>query len=68
MNEAPAIREGSVFPYDKDDITVEPFEIPAHWPVRTVRDAGAAVKIARNPDSGVVYVIEAAGIEPTGQS
>jgi len=60
----PHLGSGRVFPIDEDDISVEPFEIPSHWPQIAGIDFGwdhpsAGVRMAWDRDSDVLYVIAA---------
>lgn len=57
----PALGEGHVFPVPEEDIKVEPFPIPRHWPQITGIDFGwdhptAAINCAWDRDSDVFYV------------
>lgn len=57
----PLLGSGRVFPLGQEDITVEPFQIPGHWPRIGGLDFGwshpsAAVMLAWDKDSDVVYV------------
>lgn len=57
----PTLGSGLIFPVSEDDITVEPFAIPAHWPQIIGIDFGydhpfGAAKIAWDRDADVVYV------------
>lgn len=57
----PTMGSGLIFPVPEDDIVVDPFEIPAHWPQIGALDFGwdhptAAVNLAWDRDSDVVYV------------
>ena len=59
----PVHGEGLIYPVDEADFKVEPFEIPDWWPLLGGIDFGyghpaAAVKIAHNLDSDVVYVTD----------
>lgn len=60
----PQLGSGRVFPIDEDDIKVEPFAIPRHWPMLGGLDFGwdhpsAAVKLAWDRDADCVYAIAA---------
>lgn len=57
----PTMGSGLIFPVPEDDIIVDPFDIPAHWPQIGALDFGwdhptAAVNLAWDRDSDVVYV------------
>lgn len=56
----PALGSGAIYPIGESDITVEPFEIPAHWPRAFGMDVGwnrtAAIWGARDPESGMIYL------------
>ena len=55
----PTLGAGAVYPIAEDRITVDAFGIPDHWPRVFGLDPGwrntAAVWIAKNPDTGVMY-------------
>src|SRR5687767_10360691 len=58
----PTYGRGLVFPFSDDQIMVEPFEIPKHWPQIIGIDFGwdhpfAAAKLAFDRDADVVYLI-----------
>lgn len=60
----PMLGSGRVFPLPETAITIEPFEVPAHWPQIGALDFGwdhptAAVKLAWDRETDVVYVIAA---------
>lgn len=60
----PALGSGRVYPVSEATITVEPFPVPEYWPVIGGLDFGwdhptAAVKLAWDRDSDVVYVVAA---------
>ncbi len=60
----PQLGSGRVFPIDEDEIKVEPFAIPPHWPQIGGLDFGwdhpsAAVKLAWDRDTDCVYTIAA---------
>lgn len=60
----PFMGSGRIFTTLEETIRVEPFAIPPHWPQLGAVDLGidhpfAAVKIAIDPDSDVVYVTQA---------
>ena len=57
----PMMGEGLIFPYDEDELKVQPFAIPSHWKLIAGLDIGidhptAAVLLAHDPDNDVVYV------------
>lgn len=63
----PGLGEGAIYPFSPRAVTVEPFAIPRHFRVLGGIDFGgastlenahptAAVKLAQDPDSGVIYV------------
>ncbi len=57
----PAMGEGAIYPIDIDDITIEPQPIPDYWQRCFGMDVGgktAAIWLARNPDSDVVYAYD----------
>lgn len=59
----PVLGSGLVFPVSEDDLLVESFQIPKHWPRICGMDFGwdhptAAVWLAYNRDSDVVYVYD----------
>jgi phage terminase large subunit-like protein len=60
----PQLGSGRVFPIDEDEIKVEPFVIPPHWPCIGGLDFGwdhpsAGVKLAWDRDTDVLYVTAA---------
>ena len=60
----PLMGSGLVFPVNEDDIKIEPFPIPAFWPLICGIDFGwdhpfAAVWLAWDRDKDIVYVIDA---------
>ena len=57
----PTLGSGRIFPVAEEDIVVEPFALPHHWPQIGGMDFGydhpfAAVKLAHDRDNDVVYV------------
>lgn len=61
MKGTPTFGTGLVFPFSEDQLCVEPFEIPRHWPQIIGIDFGhdhpfAAVSLAWDRDSDTVYV------------
>lgn len=56
----PSLGSGAIYPYLEEDITCEPFEIPAWWPRGYGLDTGwertAAIWGAFDPDSKVYYL------------
>ena len=56
----PSIGAGAIYPIDEDDIFIEPFGIPAHFPRAYAVDIGwkrtAALFGARDPDTGVYFL------------
>lgn len=56
----PSVGAGAVYPYDEDDILIDPIPIPHWWPKGYGMDVGwgrtAAVFGAVDPDSGIVYL------------
>ena len=63
----PAMGVGQIYPYDTDEIQIEPFEIPDHWRILGAIDVSgssaaakahptAAVKLAYDPDNDVLYI------------
>lgn len=57
----PLMGAGVVFPFPDDEITVEPFEIPRHWPQIIGIDFGynhpfAACNLAYDRDSDCIYI------------
>ena len=56
----PSLGAGAIYPYLEEDITVEPFEIPAWWPKAYGMDTGwkrtAVVWGAMDPDSKIIYL------------
>lgn len=60
----PVLGSGRVFTTPEDDFTVDPFPIPAAWPLIGAVDFGwdhpfGAVKLAHDRDADVIYVIAA---------
>lgn len=60
----PILGSGRIFPVSDDEISIEPFEIPAIWPVLGALDFGwdhptAAIKLAWDRDADAVYVTHA---------
>jgi phage terminase large subunit-like protein len=60
----PQLGSGRVFPVNQDDVTIDAFPIPDHWPQIGGMDFGwdhpsAAVRLAWDRDSDVLYVIAA---------
>lgn len=58
----PLMGQGLVFPFADEELIVDDFEIPRHWPRITGLDYGwehpfAAVELAWNRDADVVYVV-----------
>ena len=62
----PALGEGMIFPYDEQDVMVDPFDIPDHWYIIAALDFGgaspnshptAAVKLAWDRDNDVIYLV-----------
>ena len=64
----PAMGVGQIYPYDPEEIEIDPFEIPDHWRMLGAIDVSgssaaakahptAAVKLAYDPDDDVVYVV-----------
>lgn len=55
----PALGAGVIYPVALDDILVNPFKLPAHWPRWYGLDVGwkktAALWHAMNPDDGTIY-------------
>lgn len=56
----PSLGSGAIYPVPEEDITVDDFEIPAHWPKAYGLDVGwnktAAVFAAIDRDADVVYL------------
>jgi phage terminase large subunit-like protein len=56
----PSIGSGAIYPVLEEKITVEPFDIPAHWPRGYAMDVGwnatAALWIALDRESDIAYV------------
>ena len=55
--------EGLIYPVPEHDLVVEPFPIPPHWPQICGIDFGiehptAAVRLAIDPESGTIYVVQ----------
>lgn len=59
---APALGSGAIYPVAESTITVEPFEIPPHWPRAYGLDVGwnrtAAIWAATDRESGVTYLYD----------
>jgi len=59
-NGTPSIGSGNVYPIPVEEIVVDDFTIPGHWPKWYGLDVGwnrtAAVWLAKNPDDGSIYV------------
>ena len=64
----PAMGVGQIFAYEVDEITIEPFQIPKHWPVLGALDVAgssknprahptAAIKIAWDRDNDCAYMM-----------
>jgi hypothetical protein len=55
----PSMGAGAVYPVTTDEISVEPFAIPSHWPRMYAMDVGwrrtAALWLAQDPDTGLMY-------------
>lgn len=55
----PSLGAGAIYPYLEENFVVEPFELPVWWPRTYGLDVGwnktAAIWIAQDPDSGIVY-------------
>ncbi|QQD21224.1 hypothetical protein GJQ54_05295 [Oceanospirillaceae bacterium ASx5O] len=60
MNGDPSLGEGAIYPYDPDDIKVNPFMLPKHWPKAYGFDVGwkrtAVVWGAWDRDNDIVYL------------
>ena len=63
----PALGEGLVYPYNREDVEIDPFQIPDHWPLIAGIDFGgtssqghptAAVKLAHDTDNDVIYLVK----------
>lgn len=74
MKGTPTYGTGVVFPFGEDQLAVQPFPIPKHWPQITGVDFGsdhpfAAARMAWDRDSDVVYLVseyrESRAIPPT---
>ena len=56
----PSMGAGAIYPIDPDEITVEPFQIPAYWPRAYGLDVGwnktAAIWGAKDPNIDVIYL------------
>ncbi len=56
----PSIGAGAIFPYDEDDILINPIELMPWWPRVYGMDVGwnrtAAIWAAIDPDTGIVYL------------
>jgi phage terminase large subunit-like protein len=56
----PQLGAGAIYPVPESEITVDPFEIPAHWPRCFGLDVGwnftAAVWLAKDRDTGNVFL------------
>jgi hypothetical protein len=59
----PALGSGAIYPVPESEITIAPFQIPDWYQICAGMDVGwnwtAAVWIARNPDTGMAYIIDA---------
>jgi hypothetical protein len=60
----PVLGSGRVFPISEEEIKVEPFSIPGHWPLIGGIDFGwdhptAAAKLAWDRDTDTIYVVAA---------
>lgn len=60
----PTLGSGRIFPISEEEITVEAFQIPAHWPYICGIDFGwdhptAAAKLAWDRDNDCLYVVNA---------
>ncbi|WP_337267498.1 terminase large subunit domain-containing protein [Oryzifoliimicrobium ureilyticus] len=58
----PSLGSGLIFPVAEEDITVEPFAIPKHWPQIGGLDFGwdhptAAVQLAWDRDGDIIYLV-----------
>lgn len=57
----PALGAGAIYPIPEDDITVQDFEIPVHWPRAYALDVGwnntAAVWMAWDREADILYLI-----------
>ena len=59
----PELGSGVIFPIADDDIEVEPFSIPAHWPKLIGVDLGfdhpnGTIKVTKNPGNDTYYIID----------
>ncbi len=59
----PMMGEGAVFPVSDEDISIDPFKIPDHWPRGKGADFGidhpaAGVECAWDRDADVIYLID----------
>ncbi len=56
----PSMGSGAIYPYDEDDVIVQPFEIPPWWSKVYGMDVGwnrtAVVWAAIDPDTGTIYI------------
>ena len=57
----PIMGSGKIFPIDEEDIKIEPFAIPKHWPQLNAMDFGydhpfACVNIAWDRDADCIYI------------
>lgn len=56
----PQLGAGAIYPLAESEISVDPFQIPPHWPRVYGMDVGwnrtAALWLAQDPESGVIYV------------
>jgi len=64
----PVLGSGLVFPYSQNDVSIEAFEIPHHWPRIAGIDFGythptAVVWIAVNPETNEIFVYDCLRIE-----
>lgn len=62
MKGTPTFGTGLVFPFSQEDLEVEPFEIPRHWPQIIGIDFGydhpfGAARLAWDRDADVVYLV-----------
>lgn len=58
----PAIGTGKIYPVAEDDVFIEPFLIPPHWPKAYGLDPGwnrtACVWMTQNPTTGIMYIYD----------
>ena len=64
VNGTPSLGSGAIFPVAEENITIESFKIPDHWPIINGMDFGwdhpfAAAQLAWNRDEDVIYVTKA---------